>query len=369
MNELFWVGSRSEDIQEERIFQGSITRYGADTLNNVSFSNSHYKQYKDFVEDSIESIIRRFPTVRLIFANPKTAYSMNENIRKKAICLPKRSISNSLNDKVFMRNYLCDKVQTLPYIIIDKNCLLDYGFVSSIFSNKYDCYIVQYPTSAGGYNTIKYSNSIKDLSFLPKDSKSEYVLVTPFINNAMTVNVHILASKSNYRIFPPSIQITTDGIHYCGSDFCAYQILPYAQKEMIIDYSTLITESLMKIGCIGTMGIDLLVKGNSIFFLECNYRYQGSSCILNLGLLDNRVESLFLNNYNAYFKDIEYLPQKLYQVPINYSCFRRTVNNKQYINKCPDRIYGKNNRLNDNSNDYLEYDIYNNSIINLIEQQ
>ena len=58
MDTVYWVGSREDDVKDDTLFQGSITRYGNDNSFNVSFCNSNESKYIDFVKNNIEMMVR-----------------------------------------------------------------------------------------------------------------------------------------------------------------------------------------------------------------------------------------------------------------------------------------------------------------------
>lgn len=119
----------------------------------------------------------------------------------------------------------------------------------------------------------------------------------------------------------------------------------------------------------GIFGIDLLILDNNILFLECNYRYQGSSFVLNNALIEAGYPSIFELRYNSFYKDISDIPDNIYDLPVAYSSFRRTKENKNIQLPPPSEIVATNKSSFASSDQYQQYELYTSSIIERIEKQ
>ncbi len=362
MKKIFWIGSRESDISNEDLFYGSITRFGNDKNNNISFcNNTKTDSYKEFVSFITQQLICKDPNIYFIFANELLAYQCSEEVFRHALCINKLSTIEAISNKIFSRNYIGKVVNVPECIVINASSASDTHLIKSIFNNSYDRFVIQSPFGAGGEQTLFLSNY--------KSSNMEQVLITPYIENAIPINVHIAISDEEYRIFPPSIQIILNDFNYSGSDYIKFQELDNSIKAKILITCNQIAKQVCKLKCNGIFGVDLLIKSNEVIFLECNYRYQGSSFLLNKFFIENGYPSLFRIQYNSFYQDLRNVPENIYYIPINYSSFRRTINNSEIVLPKPYEIKKDGLDLyNKLRNGYIQYEIYNQSIIDLIQK-
>ena len=366
MKDIYWVGARSSDIIGETLFSGSITRFGDDTNGNYAFCNNNFTQnYNDFIYVTLHEILKKKKNSYFMFSNEISAYQYGKEVYDHSICTNDLAVVESLNDKIFVRKFF-DKVAKIPSsIILNSSICSNFSFINCIFNKEYSEFVLQASKSAGGNSTYFISeNDIPDIK-----SPVPYLLVTPYLNNALSINLHIIISAVEFRILPPSIQITIDKFKYSGSDFIAYEYLDIKTKKKIINCAQEIAQKMQTLGCKGIFGVDLLLHENDLYFIECNYRYQGSSFLLNLGLLDNELPSIFRCRYDAFHGDLNNIPKDIYNTPIKYSSFRRTNWNQSTKLPLPYEIIASNNSCFASSDGYQQYEIYKCSIIELIEKQ
>ena len=363
---LYWVGARQSDVKHNKLFAGSISRYGDDNDNNFSFCNNTFTHsYDDFVQEKASEILTKDEDAWFMFANERSAYQYGKSIFEKSICLNPLHIIESMNDKIFTRNIFSDCVNTPNSVLINSSSCLNYSFIKDIFNNKYSEFVLQEANGAGGLKNY----------FLSKDNfpkivtNSAYMLVTPYFHDAITVNVHIIVDKRTYKILPPSLQITVKKFKYSGSDFVAFSNMPSQIKSNVLSCAKEIAKKVMSLEAKGIFGIDLLILDNKILFLECNYRYQGSSFVLNNALIEAGYPSIFELRYNSFYKDISDIPDNIYDLPVAYSSFRRTKENKNIQLPPPSEIIATNKSSFASSDQYQQYELYTSSIIERIEKQ
>lgn len=196
----------------------------------------------------------------------------------------------------------------------------------------------------------------------------QHVLVTQYIENAMPINVHIAVSNKEYRIFPPSIQLIFDSFKYSGSDYAAILDLKTEQRKQIYNVCENIAKRISQLNCNGMLGVDLLLLDNKAFFLECNYRYQGSSFLLNQALRDNGLPSYFKIQYNTFYDSISEIPQDIFWLPINYSSFRRTKDTEHIELPKPSFTKIDGDISAELHQDFICYDIFNESILKYLKK-
>lgn len=363
---IYWIGARQFDIKNIKLFAGSITRYGNDNNNNFSFCNNTFTEnYHEFVDHKIHEIIANDDNACFMFANEHNAYKYGKEIFEKSICINPLYIIESMNDKIFARNFFSDCVQTPNSILVNSAFCSNYSFIKEIFNSKYSEFVLQEANGAGGIKNY----------FLGKEnaphitSKTSHILVTPYIQNAVTVNVHIAVDKKCYKILPPSLQITVNKFRYSGSDFIAFSSLPVQTKNNVVSCAKYVAKKVMSLKATGIFGIDLLISNDNVLFLECNYRYQGSSFVLNKGLIESGYPSLFELRYNSFYKSLDDVPDDIYELPIMYSSFRRTQNNKDIELPFPFETIAINESNFASNDQYIQYELYSNSILENIEKQ
>ena len=364
MKNIYWVGSRESDVFDDNLFFGSITRFGTDKNNNRSFCNNIFTDdYQIFVRTYTQKLSESNPEVYFIFANEMTAYQCGEAVFKKALCLNRLSVIEALNNKIFVRNYMSKVVNIPECIIINSSSVSDTAFIKSIFNHSFNEFVIQSAYGAGGEETILLSN------YEGQHFYEQQVLVTPYIYNSIPINVHIAVSGSEYRIFPPSIQLILDDFKYSGSDYIKYHDLSYIAKKNIINACVTIAKKVCSLGCNGIFGVDLIVKNDMVLFLECNYRYQGSSFLLSKALVENGYPSIFRIQHDAFYNNLHNIPIDIHLMSVNYSSFRRTNSNKSIklpipyeLKKDGDHLKGK------LRNGYIQYEIFQKSIIDLIQK-
>lgn len=348
------------------MFVGGITRYGEDYGSYYSFCNNRFtSDYTDYLNSKLHQIIDIDEDAFFMFANEKTAYQFGKEIFEKSVCVNPLHIIESMNDKIFARNFFSDCVNIPNSILINSQSCINYQFISKIFNNKYSDFVLQEANGAGGIRSYYLSSNY--IPHIP--TNIPYMLVTPYFEDKISINVHIVTSDKYYKILPPSVQIIFNRFKYSGSDFMAYSNLPNQIKSKVFSCAEKIAQKIISIGAKGIFGIDFLILKNDIMFLECNFRYQGSSFVLNEGLTNAGYPSIFKMRYDAFYNDISYIPDDIYYTPIPLSSFRRTKWNENINLYNPIEILAINNTQFASNDDYLRYEIFNSSIVQNIEKQ
>ena len=367
MRRIYWVGARESDIKTESLFYGSITRYGIDSKKNTSFiNNSFTDSYDNFLLNILNEKLNISQDNYFMFSNQINAYKFGRQIYKHSICTNKLSIVESLNNKMFFRQFINQTVNTPPSIAMNISNYVDYNFIKSLFNNYYPEFVVQILNSGGGIGNVIFTEN-DDVSVL--SNLEQPVLITPYLKNALPINVHIAVSNTNVFVFPPSVQIISNMFNYCGSDFIKYSELENNVKRKLYIECQKLGKKIQSIGAIGVFGVDLLLYNDKLFFIECNYRYQGSSFILNRILLENGLPSIFEIHYLSFKDEIKNLPIDLYNIKANYSSFRRTKSNYNIKLPTPKEIITDGNDINNSlRNGYIHYELFDTSIYDCFEK-
>lgn len=363
---LYWIGARQYDIYNNNMFAGSITRYGKDYGTHSAFCNNQFTDdFNEYINIMTHQIMSTDNNAFFMFANEKNAYQYGKEIFEKSICVNPLYIIESMNNKIFTRNFFSDCVKTPNSILINAESSINYKFIYEIFGKKYSDFVLQEATGAGGLKNYYLSSNCTP-HIAPDIS---YVLVTPYFGKKLSVNVHIITDNKSFKILPPSVQIILDKFKYSGSDFIAYSYLPNQIKCKVFLCAEKIAQKVISVGAKGIFGIDFLVLDNDIIFLECNFRYQGSSFILNKGLINAGYPSIFEMHYNSFYNNLSNISDDIYYTAIPLSSFRRTKWNENIALHNPDEILAINNTEFASSDNYLRYEIFNTSIIQSIEKQ
>lgn len=365
MHKIFWIGTRESDINNEKLFFGSITRYGTNLNNNIAFCNNNYTDsYDNFLEKSLAHVLNTIPDCKFIFSNSSNAYKFGKKVYDNTLCLNKLTVLESLNNKIFFRQLISDIVKVPPSIVVNTYDDIDFKFIRSIFNNNYNSFVVQSANSGGGEETFLLT---EDTSKEVLNSYIQQVLITPYFQGAIPINIHIVLSNEDFRIFPPSVQIISNLFHYTGSDFIKYREFSKKIRDQLFLQCTFIAKKLQSLGARGLFGLDVLMHNDELYFIECNFRYQGSSFLLNEALRDYNLSSVFMTHYQSFMDNFYQLPYNTYDLDINYSSFRRTLNNMNI--ELPDPIQIKIDGDVDKPlrNGYLQYEVYKESIFEFLK--
>lgn len=290
MKNIYWVGPRESDIDEiKSIFAGSVTIFGGNKGNNISYCQSNADRINhnernvncdNFFKAELERLISKNNSIEFLFYNPELPYEYGGMIKAHSMCLNDYELLVQLNDKTRCRVILQDTVNVIPFVTLTgKDCT--YNNIKNYFFSKE--FIVQDALSSGGEGTtlVRVSN---DLKFI--ESNKRY-LVSPYIKDSLSVNVHIVIGSENILFFPPSIQIVNEiqgKILYFGADFISYQSVDNKIQFQIKKDALKIGNKLQLEGYRGVLGIDFLIKNNDLFFMEINPRFQASTQLLNRGI-------------------------------------------------------------------------------------
>lgn len=293
MINLYWVGIKESEIRScKHLFAGSITYNGTGRDGNIAYThiygeilnyNSDSIKLDLFMRDTLMDLIKTIPDIKFMFYTPYYAYFLGDEIVRHTICLNEKSVLALLRDKMKTRMWLANTIPVLDTIVLP-------GMECSLSNLRRslpgcDSFVLQGCTGAGGNDTYVVTPNSWG-AVLKNLDKHEIYLLAPNIQHSYSVNIHALIGK-NIAFTSPSIQIIENEDNrmvYHGADFIEYRNIPIEIKNKIIELSRQICEKLQCMGYKGILGIDYLIEGDHVYFLEINPRFQASTPLINLEL-------------------------------------------------------------------------------------
>lgn len=328
MINLYWIGIKESEIRSCRnIFTGSVTYNGSGENGNIAYThiygeilnyNNDSIKLDSFMRNTLLNLIQTVPDVKFMFYTPYYAYFLGDEIARHTVCLNEQSVLALLRDKLKTRLWLANTIPVLKTIVLPgAECSLS-TFRKAIPGC--DSFILQGCTGAGGNDTYVITQSSWD-TVSNRLNSTELYLLSPNLTHSYSVNIHVLIGE-NIAFTAPSIQIIENEDNrmvYHGADFVEYKNVPIDVKNKIEELSEQIAGKIQCLGYKGILGIDYLIEGTEVYFLEINPRFQASTPLINLELaskLSITLQNILLN----IFSEQEYFIPKL-KMSINYSTY------------------------------------------------
>ena len=369
MKDLVWVGIRQSEIKYCNFIDDSISVFG----NNNSLENQikekinhnnekHYDFIDDFYNNEIVKQIEKNSNVRFMYYSQIYSYdSMKKlGLLDYVVCLNNQDLIEFVNNKFKIKEYLKDYIPILNYVFIDGK---DFDFEN--LKQKYgNCeFVLQTEKGSGGFSTIVLDENNKN--DIKLDNNQTY-MITKYCKNNIPVNIHILISKNDIALLPPSVQyieLSNNKLIYKGSDFITYKkIVNNKMDSKLKEYAFIVGKIMQKKGYRGILGIDSIIYDDEVYFMEINPRFQNSSTILNKALQDNNLPSLQELHYNCFYdKTIQ-----LKSFDVNYSSYINeygTLNKEFKINPIEKLDMLDEKTIKCENFSYLSTDLYNQQII------
>lgn len=287
---LYWIGVRESEIYNTNgLFKGSITTYGSNMNGNYSFDktynwrydcNTDNEMWMDFINEKCKQIIAYDQNAKfLLYYSPEYPY-LDPEIKTRVLCNNNETIVNFLDNKISTRIWVSEFAETTPYVILEKE-RLTFKYLRKRFP-KYTSFVVQHCESSGGSGTILLNQ--KNAKSVIKDLPNKTYLISPYIENNISINTHIIVYEDEVLFFPPSVQLiknTNGHLSYVGNDFDTYNELNSDIKNQIRETAIKIGNNLRKIGYLGVCGIDFIATKDKAIFMEINPRFQASTVLIN----------------------------------------------------------------------------------------
>lgn len=291
MSNIYWVGVRESDLLGlDHMYKGSITFFGSgQNGNRCLFQNkvprkNHNEsdpQFDLFYTQTMRKVLQENPSAQFMFYNQDMSYHIEPSLKGRVVCCNKFELLQSLNNKMLCKLWLKEVVSLLPSLQVFGS-ELQFASLRNWFS---DCeaFVVQPDYSSGGHSTYLLTEE-NESRVLTQLNPAVLYSISPYMKNAIPVNIHGVAYQNGFQLYPPSIQIIQqrqDQLLYRGGDFMAVQMLTSDKLECIYSVAKAVSKKLLSAGYLGVYGIDLIFQGDNIFFLEINPRFQASTPILN----------------------------------------------------------------------------------------
>lgn len=301
MGYLVWVGPRDSDIFFSKSFNESICYFS--DKNTISYRKAHIygRKFIEFIENKMKCILKFHPDSSFIFYNPKIAYHLEAEIRKHVLCLNTKYILDLLSDKIYTRYWLGNYVPVLPSILQDSSYLSFQELEKKLEVS--NAYIVQKKKSSGGFGTFYITKDNHMLEIL-RETCNELFIVSPYIENGLSINVNAIIGKKQIYYFPFSLQIIEkkdNRLLYHGADYISAKKLPSDIQDKIQKYLDIILSHIQSLGYRGIIGVDFIIKNNIVYFQEINPRYQASSFLIDATLTQHGYPDLTKLNIELFY--------------------------------------------------------------------
>ena len=259
----------------------------------------------------------------------------------------------NLSNKFICRSWLQTYVNVLPFKLLSLNESIDEKILVKEWPTA-NRYVLQYTISNGGEGTYIYT--LNDLATMESIPYNYLFMVSPFLENSLTVSCQIIVYENDILVFPLNLSNSYISNEkncrpvYKGSDFASAYKIPRDDYRKTQQAAKQIGCAISQLGYRGICGIDFIIQDHNVFLIEVNPRYLGSSFLIDIALLNNDLPVLaffneesfmckapnheykeMINNlsiplkshvfsYNEYFsqKDLDYF---LSQIPYSYSLF------------------------------------------------
>lgn len=327
---IFWIGIQESEIaQVNGLFSGSITIFGSGKNGNYAFDKKNNLRYNynldngewlEFVKISAAQIIRQYPDCAFLLYYPMDASEYDKIVTDRVIAINDLKKLNLLDNKFTCREWLSNDVPSVPNEICNRESIIS-KYSEKLKNNQK--FVVQGEYSCGGSETWILSNE-SYTSVFPRMKRNRKYSVSPYLENNIPINIHIVIYPNQVILLPTSVQIITIKEHsfeYQGADFFTFSDLPQEVNDKVQEYTHVIGERLRRIGYRGICGIDFIVTRSEVFFSEINPRFQSSSFLLNMAFVDNECQfSLQHLHLDAFSHDI--CQYTLPNFKVEYSFFK-----------------------------------------------
>lgn len=338
------MGVRKSDLLSvDSLYQGSITFFGDGKDGNICLfnegitrknHNTEFEIFKKFNKESILQVLNKDPDAKFMFYNPILAYSLENDLREKVICLNKLDILKVINDKMLCTLWLQNTVQSVETIQMFGN-EINLRNLNNLLNNKKE-YVIQLPVSSGGTGTYVLNTQNQD-EVLTRIAPSQLYKISPYYKDAISLNIHCVIFENTFRLYPISVQIIKEennNLIYKGCDFITGATLNDNIKKQLKLQAENICKKLNHCNYRGVCGIDFMLINGQVFFCEINPRFQASTVALNLALSKNCRMSVNEAVINA-FCDYQPPAEDLFDMHVSYSLFayeKHIENTKFYKN-------------------------------------
>lgn len=307
---IIWAGPRESDLLYSGMnFFHSITFNGSNQGGNASFtsdigiridhiSDREKWHLKNFLQEKLQPFLAD-PDIRFMFYNPMQGYGLGGEIMQRTLCANSYELTRFFRNKANMRAFAQECIPVVPYVHFKGRVLPNVKFGSLEGCG----YILQLPCSSAGVGT--YHFSLKECAnYVANGSETTEYILSPYLEHAIPINVHMVIFDQACVIFPASYQLVSRQEHefaYIGGDF--HTDLSSEQYALILNSAKDLGDKLRLSGYRGVCGIDFMLTEKALYFLEINARFQASSFLVNKLLWKEGKPSLHILNQMAFDGD------------------------------------------------------------------
>ena len=317
--QYIWVGIRESDIAGTNgLFSGSITLFGSGDQGNISMErrqgrridhNGDCQGYLEFYQEAIRLALETYPQCRFVPYDALDCVELPSGLRDRFMCCNNHGLLSFLNDKIASKQWAAQYTDVLPHVFVPAaEC--NKSRLAQLFPGQ-KTIVVQRRESCGGLGTFFADTSSAGNGTLIPVSEDELCIVTPYIENSLSVNIHACIYQDEVVLFAPSLQIIDHGgfcLAYMGADFSAYRTLSSDEQRLVTEAAEKICGALRTKGYRGICGVDFLLADGKCYFMEINGRFQASSAALNRDLARQTHPSLQHYHMDAFSNAVSSLP-------------------------------------------------------------
>lgn len=221
----------------------------------------------------------------------------------KLVCVNDLNLIKMLNNKPSSRIFFKNVAKVLDYVYLNGK-EISFNKINSLFNTSGKKYVVQEFTGFGGIGTYILSKE-NETTILSKLNKNNNYSISIYIEDNISINNTFMISKDKITIFDGTVQniLVKDELLYDGWSFEKYENLDNNLKNKIYKQTFEIAKKLQEAGYIGIGGVDYILKGDTIYFMEINPRFQASSEGLDKKLQEQGLPSIFEMQYNCFLNN------------------------------------------------------------------
>lgn len=310
MSDLYWNGPRESDIEYTGdLFSGSCTFFGSNNGNNSAFCsineirinhNIYNTEAADFIQNWQLELIKKKPDCRFMSYNPNWVYAAPSVIVERTVCLNEGKLMSYLDNKIQFRKLFGNIVPMIPMMILTGAQLLSDGHSKCAALGEFDYFIAQDPFASGGEGTFVFRDASELSAQIGLQKK---YIVTGYLENNISVNIHAIIYDNTVVLFPGSVQIIQKGngrLLYRGADYITYKKISLDVRLRFENKCRELLKKVQEFGYRGIIGVDAIIVGNEVLFMEINNRFQGSSVVLGKALMECGAPSLQSMNLDAF---------------------------------------------------------------------
>ena len=298
---LAWIGPRESDIDRTgELFKASSTVFGTDEGGNRSYCAriGRRTNHDDVTRDQIDTmthdqaaLTKYDPSTRFIAYNSFYAFVDDRCVLEREVCLNEKALLGLFCDKTRFREFASAHVPVPDSVAVDA-AACDAQRLRRAFP-QWKSFVVQRGISSGGYETYLIESGAEIPDHLLR--LGEKLLVSEYIEPNVPVNIHFVVFDDCCLMFPASVQMIVkkgSKLLYGGCDYVCYRDLPENVRRSLESHARTLAEAVRRSGYRGVLGFDAVVRGEDVFFLEMNARFQASTHALNAALQDAHLPSV-----------------------------------------------------------------------------